>query len=102
MEEKHEWWIDEEINPARMNETIDNALLHPEQFEEEHPKAEVMRTGAKAKYFAIFFELMRKIANCIEWNKKARIVVEYDPRQRMFSVAVVKERGEQGTNGVVG
>lgn len=65
-----------------------------EPFPDEWVVLPTRQLYVSANAFTAFLELARTIANGLEWNKKARIVLEYDPGQSKFTVTTFMEAGE--------
>ena len=47
--------------------------------------------------FVFLNELCRVIFTGTEWNKKARIVLEYDPQQKLMQIMTLMDRDEAKT-----
>lgn len=52
------------------------------------------RVYISSNEFVIFREIAKMIARGTEWNKKARIVLEYDPQMEKMTIATFMEPGE--------
>lgn len=100
MDEKREWWIDAEIDPRKMHEAMFETTVSPGKFKEKHPNIEARGMWVKNNYFVIFHGAMEFLTESIQRNKKARIVVEYDPRQEKFFIGAVRERDGSETEEV--
>ena len=50
--------------------------------------------AAKSEVFVLMREIARMFVNGTEWNKKARIVLEYDPQVEKLEIKTFMERDE--------
>ena len=56
-------------------------------------KAEV---SFKANAFWVIYEIANAIAQGVEWDKEARIVLAYDPRKENATLTVTQPQAESG------
>lgn len=56
--------------------------------------AEMFCSRFNSMFFVFMWELAQRIHELMAWDKKARIVLEYDPEQKWMSVRGFMERGE--------
>ena len=65
-----------------------------EPFPEDWSNVPTRQFCVKSNYIIFLTEVARIITEGMKWNKKARIVMEFDPSQDKFSVTVFMESGE--------
>ena len=64
------------------------------QQNEPHPFVETDHFWCDANFFVVLREMARMFVNGTEWNKKARIVLEYDPQEPRMYITTFMEDGE--------
>lgn len=52
------------------------------------------RVNMQSNFFVALREIARMLVNGTEWNKKARIVLEYDPKKPRMTIETFMEQGE--------
>ena len=57
------------------------------------------QVSPSANVFIVLREIARSFVNGTKWNKKACVVLEYDPQQDKMSITSFMERGEEDPPG---
>lgn len=65
---------------------------------ENHLLTATRHFGMKSESFVGVLELVRAISDGVRWDKKCRVVVEYDPEKEKVSVTTFMESGEDCIN----
>ena len=82
------------INPTDNTKMVIEADLHRESFAKEHLVTPTRHINVRSVAFIVIRELARAIANGTDWNKKARIVLEYDPQAEKMPITIFMESDE--------
>lgn len=80
------------INPEALHEIRER--WDPGDFPGDTAVVPTASVAAKADTFVLLREIARVIVNGTEWNKKARIVLEYDPQAEKLEIKTFMERDE--------
>ena len=65
-----------------------------EAFAEKHRVVPTGRVSVSSNLFPIMLTAMQQIVQGTRWDKKARIVLEYDPQNQKMEIVSVMESGE--------
>ncbi len=82
------------INPSDEPEMIFHREKDREAFAKEHPVSPTRRISIRSEAFVVIRELARAIVEGAAWDKKARIVLEYDPQAEKMPITVFMESAE--------
>ena len=80
------------INPHALHEIREQ--WNPRDYPGETVVVPTASFAAKADTFVLLREIARMIVTGTEWNKKARIVLEYDPQAEKLEIKTFMERDE--------
>ena len=69
-------------------------LWNPKEFPGDSPIVPTDAMSMRSEVFVLLRELARMFYNGTEWNKKARIVLEYDPDKPKVQIRTFMERDE--------
>lgn len=87
------------IDPERMHEDMKSVHMDDdpdkESFRRLHKVWPVSGISVNSEWFAVFLAACQAIAEGCSHDKKARIVLEYDPEQRKTELAVYQESTEK-------
>lgn len=84
------------IDPSIIGEMKGKMMFDPHSFIEGKELIPTQIGTFRSSLFIAFMELAETICSGLDWNKKGRIVVEYDPQQRNFHVATFQEAQDIG------
>lgn len=82
------------INPADWPSLLSERERDRDAFAETHPVSPTRHIYIRSEAFVAIYELARAIAEGAAWNKKARIVLEYDPQAAKMPITVFMESAE--------
>lgn len=82
--------IGSEIDPDTLREAVTEAAIRPEQFEAEYPGMTAGHMYIKAEAFVAVLEMAKFIGRVLQWNRKGRLVIEYDPEKAKFTLAAIR------------
>ena len=80
------------IHPGKFQSVLD--AWNPDSVHSQTPVAPTNRMAVNPRCFVFLRELARLIVNGTEWNKKARIVLEYDPDEPKMEIKTFMQRDE--------
>lgn len=99
-----EYWDDKAVSMPLAHDSFNNIPIQPGTFQSvldawnpnsiygHTPVVPTNRMSVNPRCFVFLRELARLIVNGTEWNKKARIVLEYDPDAPKMEVRTFMER----------
>lgn len=64
------------------------------EMNDPRPFVETERFWVDANFFVVMREIARTFVNGTEWNKKARVVLDYDPQKPRMYITTFMEDGE--------
>lgn len=79
------------IEPAELGKMQAKMGFDPDRFIEGKKVIPTQFLSIKSEVFIAFLELAGAIYSGLDWNRKGRIVVEYDPREKKFEVVTFQE-----------
>lgn len=82
------------INPKTLRDMKCELLAQPYEFIEGKRVVPTRIASIHANVFLAFLELAGDIYSGLDWRKKGRIVVEYDPQEKKFQVATFQEASD--------
>lgn len=82
------------INPSDSVDLLCECDRDRAAFAEAHPVSPTRRIDIRSEAFVAIYELARSIVEGAAWNKKARIVLEYDPQASKMPITVFMESAE--------
>lgn len=86
------------IEPGRFRNMKAELHADPDRFIEGKKVIPTQIATIDTKAFVAFLELAGDIYAGLDWSKKGRIVVEYDPQDKKFSVATFQEACDLNTD----
>lgn len=86
------------INPKALSDMKAELSFDPDRFIEGKKVIPTQVLSINSHVFIAFIELAGSLYAGLDWNKKGRIVVEYDPRDRKFEVATFQEAEDLDTD----
>ena len=90
--------VDEKANPVLVMPIDPEKLNESAVNHEQNEAAVVNKRWIKAEAFIAIWDLARLIAEGTHFQKKSRIVLEYDPQVERFSVVTITEPCSQKTD----
>lgn len=85
-------FIETPIDPEALG--LMRPLWNPKEFPGDSPIVPTDAMSMRSEVFILLRELARMFYNGTEWNKKARIVLEYDPDKPKVQIRTFMERDE--------
>ena len=80
-----------EIDPDALETVVSEAMIRPDKFKAEHPGMEASSVYVRTDYFVAFLEIAKLIGRVLQWNRKGRLVLDYDPKKAKFTLAAIRE-----------
>lgn len=87
------------IDPEQLSPNVDNLLYVDPRADAVKgcPNVITGHFGFRSEYFMYFQRVAEMIKEGTEWGKKARIVLEYDPQQKLMQIMTLMDRDEAKT-----
>lgn len=82
---------DTPISPNDMQRLYARHDENPDRFNSEHLNCPTGHVGLDSRMFVMLLETMRSVVEATDWNKPARIVLEYDPRVEKMHIVTFTE-----------
>ena len=79
------------ISPDDMRRVYVSHDANPEKFRSEHIICPTGHVSINSKLFVMLLETMRSIVDATDWDKRTRIVLEYDPRVEKMNIVTFTE-----------
>ena len=79
------------ISPNCTREIFGEFAIDPECFAKAHELLPTGRVSVNPRFFLMMLETMKSIVESADWQKKARIVLEYDPQAEKMDVVTFTE-----------
>ena len=96
MSEKRPVWLSD--IPISVKNSADEDLAYQfnhEVFKQSHVLYPTKHSSVNAYVFIAIWDMMDSIAKGVDWRKKARIVLEYDPQERKMELTTYQTTDEE-------
>lgn len=87
-------FCDISIGPQDGPQMVMESEMDREAFAEKHCTVPTGRVSVSSNLFPIMLKAMQQIVQGTRWDKKARIVLEYDPQNKKMEIVSFMESAE--------
>ena len=91
-DERPDCFLETPINPEGIR--LLRETWNPKDYPGQSVVVPTNHISVRSEVFVVLREMARMIVNGTEWNKKARIVLEYDPQCQKTEIKTFMERDE--------
>jgi len=85
---------DIEINPGAVSDIVCQSCRDSDKFRQENAVIPTANVSTDSRFFSAIISIAQIIADGTKYNKKARIVLEYDPQMPKMQITTYMSRDE--------